>query len=198
MSLRRQSFDMLRCLVKRRGRVVSRSEIVAAVWDASPADPDASVFQCIKEIRKSLGEDARWMIRTVPGAGYEFKAPVEELCASEEAAPALSGERDADDKTPLTRPPAGLAGRVLMRRPRLTGAIALAVFLALPVLGALVWSAVSRVRPRDALTELFLYRPAGKLMGGVPSKIETSDGRTMICIGGVGDTIARQCRWDQR
>ncbi|MBN9088765.1 MAG: winged helix-turn-helix domain-containing protein [Reyranella sp.] len=74
--LRRQAFDTLRYMAEHSGRVVSKGELVEAVWASPPADPDGSIVQCVKEIRKALGTDARWMIRTVPGAGYEFKADV--------------------------------------------------------------------------------------------------------------------------
>jgi DNA-binding winged helix-turn-helix (wHTH) protein len=53
--LRRQAFNTLRYLIDRRGHVVSRTEVVEAVWTSTPADPDGSVVQCIKEIRKALG-----------------------------------------------------------------------------------------------------------------------------------------------
>lgn len=79
LSLRRQSFDVLRYLTEKRGRVVPSDELVAALWSVPPARPDVSVTQCIKDIRRALGEDARWMIRTVPGAGYEFKAEIDAL-----------------------------------------------------------------------------------------------------------------------
>ena len=38
--LRRQTFDTLRYLVERSGHVVSKEELVQAVWTTRPADPD--------------------------------------------------------------------------------------------------------------------------------------------------------------
>jgi DNA-binding winged helix-turn-helix (wHTH) protein len=57
--LRRQAFDTLRCLIEHNGRIVSKAELVEAVWTSPPADPDGSVVQCIKEIRRALGADGR-------------------------------------------------------------------------------------------------------------------------------------------
>lgn len=76
LPLRRQSFEVLHYLVRSSGRVVSNDEIVDAVWGVRPAQPQASVTQCIKDIRRALGDDARWMIQTVSGKGYQFKASV--------------------------------------------------------------------------------------------------------------------------
>lgn len=76
LPLRRQSFDVLRYLVERRGTVVSKNELVSAVWMMPPAQPEASLTQCIKDIRQVLGDTERWMIRTVSGSGYMFTPEV--------------------------------------------------------------------------------------------------------------------------
>ena len=76
LPLRRQSFEVLRYLAEHAGKVVSSDELVQAVWVAKPADDTSSVAQCIMEIRRALGDDSRWIIKTVSGRGYEFKAEV--------------------------------------------------------------------------------------------------------------------------
>ncbi len=93
LDLRPQSFDVLRHLAQAGGRVVSNDEIVAAVWSVPPAQPNDSVTQCIKDIRRAMGDDARWMIRTVSGKGYQFKAPVR--VASPESGPTVAEEPSA-------------------------------------------------------------------------------------------------------
>jgi DNA-binding winged helix-turn-helix (wHTH) protein len=192
--LRRQSFDTLRYLAERSGRVISRAEIAAAVCGSSPADPDASVFQCIKEIRKALGGDSRWMIRTIPGTGYEFKAAV--LASS--AAEATSTPRDEEATHPES-PVTALASNLyeLIRWQGLTGVVVLVAFLVLPIVGNRIWSTVPAAPSRDAARESFLYRPVGRLALGTRATIQTSDGRAMTCIGGgVTRGISRQCWWN--
>src|SRR5262245_6828850 len=76
LPLRRQSFDVLRYLAEHEGKLVSSDELVEAVWTSKPADHNSSVAQCIAEIRRALGDDARWVVKTVSGRGYEFKAQV--------------------------------------------------------------------------------------------------------------------------
>jgi DNA-binding winged helix-turn-helix (wHTH) protein/tetratricopeptide (TPR) repeat protein/TolB-like protein len=74
--LRRQSFEVLQYLAERAHQVVSSEDLTSAIWTARPADHHASVSQCIREIRRAMGDDARWTIRTVSGRGYEFMADV--------------------------------------------------------------------------------------------------------------------------
>jgi DNA-binding winged helix-turn-helix (wHTH) protein/TolB-like protein len=81
LALRRQSFEVLRHLAEHAGEVVSAEGLIEAVWPVRPAQPEHSVVQCIRDIRRALGEEARWIIRTVSGRGYQFMAaliPVEE------------------------------------------------------------------------------------------------------------------------
>ena len=81
LPLRRQSFDVLRYLAEHAGKVVSRDELIAAVWAAPPARPEDSLFQCIKDIRRALGDDARWIVQAVPGRGYQLMAEVVAVAA---------------------------------------------------------------------------------------------------------------------
>ena len=74
--MRRQSFEVLRYLAEHAGKVVSSDELIEALWSTKPADHTASVGQCIKEIRRAIGDDARWIIKTVSGRGYQFMADV--------------------------------------------------------------------------------------------------------------------------
>jgi DNA-binding winged helix-turn-helix (wHTH) protein len=55
--LRRQAFDTLRYLIEHSGRIVSKTELARAVSTSPPADPDAAIVQCIKDIRNALGAE---------------------------------------------------------------------------------------------------------------------------------------------
>jgi DNA-binding winged helix-turn-helix (wHTH) protein/hemoglobin-like flavoprotein len=71
--------DVLLYLVRERERVVSRDELLAAVWPGVAVAPD-SVTRAIREVRRLLGDDARaqHMVRTYPGRGVRLVAPVSE------------------------------------------------------------------------------------------------------------------------
>jgi DNA-binding winged helix-turn-helix (wHTH) protein len=66
--LRPRAFDVLRYLVTNAGRLISKQELMVAVW-ADVAVTDDSLVQCLIEIRRGLG-GAENRIKTVRGRGY--------------------------------------------------------------------------------------------------------------------------------
>lgn len=67
--LRPKSYRMLEVLWERRGALVSKDDLIAAVW-TDVAVTDESLSQCISDIRRALGKDAAHLLRTVPCRGY--------------------------------------------------------------------------------------------------------------------------------
>jgi DNA-binding winged helix-turn-helix (wHTH) protein/tetratricopeptide (TPR) repeat protein/TolB-like protein len=100
VKLRPKTCAMLSLFAARAGQVLSKQELMDAVWPNVHVGDD-SLFQCIKEVRTALGDDRRQMIRLVSGRGYVFEADVlagepttPEPAAAEPAAvlPAVQGE----------------------------------------------------------------------------------------------------------
>ncbi|PWU00144.1 MAG: hypothetical protein C5B51_25735 [Terriglobia bacterium] len=75
VALRPKSFEVLAYLVMRQGAVVSREELLKAVW-GDVAVTDESVTKCIADIRKALTDDSQQLIRTISRRGYVFTAHV--------------------------------------------------------------------------------------------------------------------------
>ena len=75
IGLRPKAFDVLRYLVEHAGRLVSKEELVGAVWRGISVTDD-SVVQCVKDIREALSDDNHRIIQTVPRRGYLFAARV--------------------------------------------------------------------------------------------------------------------------
>jgi DNA-binding winged helix-turn-helix (wHTH) protein/tetratricopeptide (TPR) repeat protein len=73
--LRPKSFDMLQLFVAHAGRVLSKQDLIEAIWPNVYVGDD-SLFQCIREIRTALGDDRRQLIKLVSGRGYLFEAEV--------------------------------------------------------------------------------------------------------------------------
>jgi DNA-binding winged helix-turn-helix (wHTH) protein/tetratricopeptide (TPR) repeat protein len=146
LALRRQCFDVLRHLAEHRGKVVSRDELIKAVWAVEPARPEDSVAQCIKEIRRALGDDARRVIRTVPGRGYAFMAEA----VAVETAPKASPTSVASQASLEVRP----AAAVLESRSGTRAALhrwqraLTAATLLIAVLSAAGWLIWEQFRPR--------------------------------------------------
>ncbi|PLP55875.1 transcriptional regulator CadC [Mesorhizobium loti] len=79
--LRPKSFDMLHLFAANAGRVVSKQELMEAIWPNVHVGED-SLFQCIREIRTALADDGRSLIKVVSGRGYLFDTEVSGLPAS--------------------------------------------------------------------------------------------------------------------
>lgn len=73
--LRPKAFDVLHAIVARAGDVVSKDELVAKVWSDVIVNDDA-LSQCIRDVRKALGNEGQDYIRTIPRRGYSFVADV--------------------------------------------------------------------------------------------------------------------------
>src|SRR5438105_6939027 len=76
--LRPKSFEMLCYLVENHGRLVSKEELLNAVWGRTVVT-EGSIAQCLIDIRRALGGKSQSLIRTVPRRGYIFDAPVSEF-----------------------------------------------------------------------------------------------------------------------
>lgn len=73
--LRRQSFDVLVHLLQKPHRIVSKDELLDAVW-GDKVVTDGALKHCLMEIRAVIGDRDRTVIRTVPRRGYILEAPV--------------------------------------------------------------------------------------------------------------------------
>ncbi len=73
VKLRPKSFEVLKYLVERRGRLVSKSDLMLAVWPDAFVTDD-SLVQCLVEVRRALGDDSQCLVKTVPRRGYIFEA----------------------------------------------------------------------------------------------------------------------------
>jgi DNA-binding winged helix-turn-helix (wHTH) protein len=67
--LRPKSFDVLCYLVENAGRVVTKGELIGAVWPDVTVS-DESLTQCISEVRRAIGDADKHIIKTVPRRGY--------------------------------------------------------------------------------------------------------------------------------
>lgn len=73
VELRAKSFEVLRHLVENAGRLVSKEELMQAVWPDVIVTDD-SLTQCISDVRRAVRDDAHRIIKTVLRRGYLFAA----------------------------------------------------------------------------------------------------------------------------
>jgi len=75
--------DLLLYLVKHREHLVTREELLDAVWDGVVVG-DAAISRAIREVRRAVGDDgdAQRIVKTAHARGFRFVAEVTELPAS--------------------------------------------------------------------------------------------------------------------
>jgi DNA-binding response OmpR family regulator len=64
-------FDLLACLLRNRGAVLTRAVLLEQVWDWADASGTRVVDSHVKALRRKLGQE---LIRTVHGVGYSLEA----------------------------------------------------------------------------------------------------------------------------
>jgi predicted ATPase/DNA-binding winged helix-turn-helix (wHTH) protein len=92
-----RALDILVLLARRRGDVVSKAALIAAAWPDVFVD-EVSLRVHVSALRRSLGDGVgeRRFIKTIPGRGYSFVAPVAalgDLAANGSATAWLAPER---------------------------------------------------------------------------------------------------------
>lgn len=71
--LSRKEFQLLVCLLSRRGRTQSRKALLESVWDTTADIETRTVDMHVRRLRARLG-DAAYLIETVRGFGYRLRA----------------------------------------------------------------------------------------------------------------------------
>jgi adenylate cyclase len=115
VALRPKAFELLRYLVENPDRLVTKEELLKAIW-RNVVVTDQALTQCVGEVRQAIRDDDQAIIKTIPRRGYRFAAPVSRVATS--AAPAVpspacgGGEtgRDGDRPSIAVLPFANLSG----------------------------------------------------------------------------------------
>src|SRR5215470_4571429 len=91
LPLRLKVFDTLRVLVENAGRLMTKEELLEAVWPGTAVEEN-NLNHNVSILRKALGEKATGQsyIETVPRLGYRFAAPVERAEARDGSAVAAA------------------------------------------------------------------------------------------------------------
>ena len=134
VKLRPKSFEVLRVLVERHGQLVTKDELLSAIWGHIVVT-EASVTQCLVDVRRAIGDKRQRIIRTVPRRGFIFDVPVVES----------DGTVQVDD--PQFQPSASPHPRDPVRMSR--GAL-LAAAVAVVAAAAIWWGSTTRTVDGDA------------------------------------------------
>lgn len=164
VELRPLAFDALTYLVRHAGRVVTKEELIAAVWPGLVVTDD-SIARCVSDIRRALGDADQKIIKTLPRRGYTVAVPAtttEEPGAEVADSPAATAAL-ADGAAP-GRP-------AVMRGWMWAGVLAAALVAALAItLARAPWAPAQRAQAaaaRPALSIVVLPLASGN---GVPAQ----------------------------
>jgi serine/threonine protein kinase/DNA-binding winged helix-turn-helix (wHTH) protein len=75
MAVERKPLEVLLCLLHHAGEVVTKDELLEAVWPGRILT-DTAVATCVAKLREALGDETQAVIKTVHGYGYRLVAPV--------------------------------------------------------------------------------------------------------------------------
>jgi Tol biopolymer transport system component/DNA-binding winged helix-turn-helix (wHTH) protein len=115
-------FDTLTILVKNRGRLMEKEQLLSAVWPDAIVE-EANLTQNVSTLRKALGDSAKdfRFIATIAGRGYSFVAPVEMPGAAAQLPELVAKGTQRREKwlaaAVLTAVIAGLTGWILAAKP---------------------------------------------------------------------------------
>ncbi|HEY1779598.1 MAG TPA: winged helix-turn-helix domain-containing protein [Roseiarcus sp.] len=129
IALTRGEFALLRELVRRPGRVLSRDFLLDAVVGRRNAPFDRSVDVMVGRLRKKVEPDPKQpsVIQTVPGEGYRFTAPLSPRRVAAEAVAATAATSPPDPPIP---PPDAIPRTRRALWPVLAAAVALCLIAA--------------------------------------------------------------------
>jgi DNA-binding winged helix-turn-helix (wHTH) protein len=198
--------EVLVCLARRAGRVVTKHELVREVWEGRFVSDDV-VWRSVRELRRALGDEARAprFIETIPRRGYRLLAPVAEVpepggpaardlapvavsaaAPAGAAAPEIAAVRTAshpavtEDSPPS--PPAPWRRRA---RPAMAAGLALLALLAAVVALGAAWWLGARQRPVAGGPVRIAVLPLANLSGDA-SQDYFADGITEELISRLG------------
>lgn len=175
-----RALAILRHLVERAGRIVSKQSLMDVGWKDAHVS-ETSLTEAVGLIRQALGDDPQRpeFIQTVHRRGYRFIAPI-----ATDAPPSPPTDRDepADISMPATSP-------ARERWPRAIAATLAGAGL-LAALGAWLWVATRPAADEQVIRVNITFAPEQAPIPGVnahPIVTLSPDGRRVVYVGGAPD-----------
>jgi TolB-like protein/DNA-binding winged helix-turn-helix (wHTH) protein/Tfp pilus assembly protein PilF len=123
-----KAFEMLLVLVQSDGRVVTKDELIKAVWTDNFVE-ESNLTQTVFMLRKAMGETAeRRYILNIPGRGYRFAVEVKQPSSDELSVAPLPNRSAMGDAVPLPKGPPTLRRWPIFAAVLVLTCVALAVY----------------------------------------------------------------------
>jgi len=184
--LREQVFQVLRMLLEREGKIVTREEIKSRLWaNDTVVDFDHSINATIKTLRRALGDSAdnpRY-IETLARRGYRLMPAIEYLGS----APGAAAEKDRDQHEQFAAEMSENTARVQRQmKPNWSkAAVVLASVVILVGAGYLSWRHFRGITPPKSEKIMLAVLPFQNFTGD-PNKEYLADGLTEETISQLG------------
>jgi len=188
--LREQVFQVLRMLLEREGKIVTREEIKGRLWPADTVvDFDRSINATIKTLRRALGDSAdnpRY-IETLARRGYRLMLPIEYLESMPVTALEKDRERPEQSAPEVSENTARVQEKVQrqMKPHWWKAAVALAVAVVLVGAGDISWRHFRATESTRSDKIMLAVLPFENLTGD-PNKEYLADGLTEEMISQLG------------
>jgi len=185
LALYAKTFDLLEFFVERNGEIVTKDEILEAVW-AGQFVEEANLSVQVSALRKALGEtrhEPRFLV-TIPGKGYKFVAEIEhpngEIIIEKRKISQLivEAETEIEDSKPAIQKPS------LPNNSR-KFALFLVVFLVLPVLIFGIYRYFQTKQTKPPFEKIKLTRLTNN--GRIKAAAVSSDNKFIVYVLGEND-----------
>jgi len=156
VDLRPQAFAVLRYLAQNADRLVTKDELIEAVWPGIAVTED-SLFQCIHEIRRALHDEARTILQTAPKRGYRLVlsvngdtgGPRNQATWDVDKRPAELAPAGFEESSPRATTPMPEAMSARRTRKLRRALLAFTIIAALGIIGVTIW----HIRPSQKTLE---------------------------------------------
>jgi TolB-like protein len=101
IALRPKAFDLLAVLVHNPRRTLSRDELLDAVWPGVTVTEE-SVTQCVREVRRAIGDPDGHLLRTVARRGYRLDLGVVPVTPADDRVTAALTSAEPSVPSPIT------------------------------------------------------------------------------------------------
>jgi TolB-like protein/DNA-binding winged helix-turn-helix (wHTH) protein len=184
--LREQVFQVLRMLVERDGKIVTREEIKSRLWgNDTVVDFDQAINTMIKALRRALGDsaDSPRYIETLARRGYRLMPAIE----YQESAPRTTLEKDREQRDQAAADVSENAARVdgQIRSHWWKAAIVLVSVAIIVGAGIISWRHFRDIPPQRSQKIMLAVLPFQNLTGD-PNKEYLADGLTEETISQLG------------
>jgi DNA-binding winged helix-turn-helix (wHTH) protein/TolB-like protein len=148
IKLRPKSFEVLKFLAENGGRLVTKDELIEAIW-TDTAVTDDSLVQCLKDIRLALDDKSQAFIKTIPRRGYIFEKEVSEngaiaVYTEETSSVSLVIEETLENSEEINAPQKSRSARLFgaVKRHKIAATTALVVLITVISAGVIFYKPV--------------------------------------------------------